>query len=126
MLDKQCAYYMMIGVSYDEFWYGDYSKLKYFRELHNLEIERKNQELWMQGLYFYEAICCALENAFAKSGTPRKKYPEKPHRITPLSEDEKKIEQKKQVESFRNQLMALDRRFTAKHKQEQSQSQGGV
>lgn len=119
MLDKICPYYMMIGVSYDEFWNGDYTHLKYYVERYNLEIERRNQELWLQGLYFYDALTTVISNALAKKGSGQKKYPEKPYRITEKTEEEKKEEKQKMVDDFRNQLMALDRRFTQKHSKEQ-------
>lgn len=119
MLDKLCPYYMMIGVSYDEFWNGDYTRLKYYVEKHKLEIEKRNQELWLQGLYNFDALTTAISNALAKSASQRKKYPEKPYRITEKSEEEKQAEKEKMVDDFRSQLMALDRRFTQKHSKEQ-------
>lgn len=116
-LDRLCAYYMALGVSCDDFWNGDYTLLKFYVDTYQLAVERQNEQLWLQGLYFYEAIGVALSNAFAKHSTA--KYPDKPHRITPLSEREKEAEQKKQVDDFRAQLMAASRRFEAKHKREQ-------
>ena len=62
-------------------------------------------------------IATALANAFSKHSNA--KYPEKPHRLTELSEEEKKIEQEKMVENFRAQLIAARDRFDAKHKREQ-------
>ena len=118
-LDKLCPYYMMIGVPYDEFWHGDYTHLKYYVEKHKLEIEKRNQELWLQGLYNYDALTTAISNALAKSAGQRKKYPEKPYRITEKTEEEKQAEKEKMVDDFRSQLMALDRRFTQKHSKEQ-------
>lgn len=119
MLDKLCPYYMMIGVSYDEFWNGDYTHLKYYVEKHKLEIERRNQELWLQGLYNYDALTTVISNAMAKNKSGQKKYPEKPYRITEKTEEEKQEEKQQMVENFRSQLMALDRRFTQKHSEEQ-------
>ena len=108
---------MAMGVSADEFWNGDYTMLKFYAERHKIAVEQKNEELWLQGAYFYEAICVALSNAFGKGA--KAKYPEKPHRLTELSEEEKELENQKKVEEFRAQLMALGRRFEAKQKQEQ-------
>lgn len=119
MLDKLCPYYMLMGVSYDEFWNGDYTHLKYYAERYKLETEKKNQELWLQGLYFFDALGTVVANATAKKGSTPKKYPEKPYRITEPSKEEKEAEKKKQVEEFRAQLMALDRRFSKKHSNEQ-------
>ena len=105
-LDKLCTYYMALGVSYDEFWNGDYTMLKFYVERHKIAVEQKNEELWLQGLYFYEAVCTALSNAFSKGS--KAKYPE-----------EKEAENKAKVDEFRAQLMAIGRRLEAKHKREQ-------
>ena len=68
-------------------------------------------------MYFYEALTVALAQAFSKHSSVQ--YPEKPHRLTPLSEEEQELENQKKVEEFRAQLMAAGRRFEAKHKREQ-------
>ena len=116
-LDKLCAYYMALGVSADEFWNGDYTLLKFYAHKHKIAVEQRNEELWLQGVYFYEAISVALANAFSKHS--QAKYPDKPYRLTELSEEEQELENKKKVEEFRAQLMALGRHFEAKHQREQ-------
>ena len=50
---------MSIGMSYDEFWYKDVSLVKAYRKANELRDKRRNQELWLQGMYFYEALCDA-------------------------------------------------------------------
>ena len=116
-LDKLCVYYMALGVDANEFWNGDYTLLKYYVERHRIAVEQKNEELWLQGVYFYEALSVALAQCFSKHS--QAKYAEKPHRITPLSEEEQAIENQKMVDTFRENLMALGRRFEAKEKQPQ-------
>ena len=116
-LDKLCAYYMALGVPADEFWNGDYTLLKFYVEKHRIAVEQQNEQLWLQGMYFYEAITVALAQALSKHSNV--KYPDRPHRLTPLSEEEKELENQKKVEEFRAQLMAAGRRFEAKHKREQ-------
>ena len=117
VLDKLCAYYMAMGVSADEYWNGDYTMLKFYAEKHRLAVEQQNEQLWLQGVYFYEAIAVALANAFSKHSNA--KYPDKPYRLTPMSEEEQELENKRKVEEFRANLVALGRHFEAKHKREQ-------
>lgn len=50
---------MSIGMTYDEFWNGDVSMVKAYRKAYELREKRRNQEFWMQGMYFYEALCDA-------------------------------------------------------------------
>ncbi len=78
---------MLYGMTYDEFWHGKPNLVIFYRKKHRLEIEQKNQELWLQGLYFNNAVSVALNNAFSKK---KSQYIEKPIRLFPETEDEKK------------------------------------
>ena len=111
---------MTLGVPEKEFWDGDYTRLKYYVRQRNFLVERRNEEMWLQGLYFYEALSVALAKAFGKRGTAQNvNYPDKPHRITPLSPEEEAEENKRIVEEFRAKLDEAGRRFNAKKKLEQ-------
>ena len=59
IFEQLCPYYMSIGMSYDDFWNGDVSMVKAYRKAYELQEKRRNQELWLQGMYFYEALCDA-------------------------------------------------------------------
>ena len=124
MLDKSCKFYMAIGVSYDEFWHGDYTKLKYYREAYKLKQEMQNHESWLQGMYFYDAVSIALHNAFLDKGKQPKSYPDKPYKIFEPSEEEKEREKQETVRKFREQLIALGKKFEEKHKRERGGMNG--
>jgi len=64
-----------------EFWNGDVCLARYYRKAHELKKQERNQEMWMQGMYFYDAICRAspILRAFAKSGTKPEPYLEEPY-----------------------------------------------
>lgn len=80
---KCYPYYKSIGMSPDEFWNGHSYLTVLFREADKIERERKNQELWLQGLYFYEALCKAspLLRAFSEATEPIP-YSDEPYPIT--------------------------------------------
>lgn len=86
---QQCPYYMSLGVSYDEYWHGDYTRLPYYRKAYALKREEKNQQLWLQGLYFRIAVLSAF--------TEDTKYPDEP---LPITEDafKEQEERRKQTE----------------------------
>lgn len=73
----------------------------YFRA-NQLSAQRKSEEMWLQGLYFYHGVSVALGNAFRKKGAKPIKYMSEPIRIIPMTEEEKKAkaeqEKKKLVE----------------------------
>ena len=65
--------------------------------------ERANNESWLQGMYFYDGLCCALHNAFSKKGTSKAEYPKEPYQIF----KHEKTEQEKQAEAEREREKAV-------------------
>ena len=100
----------MYGMTYEEFWYESLDRLHDYWQSYQFTIERRNQELWLQGLYIRKAIDSAFDTKH------QIKYPEKPYRITELTDAEKEAENKAKVEAMRDQLMQIKRRWDAKHK----------
>lgn len=111
-LDSMCGYYMLIGVSYDEFWYGDYTRLKFYTEAHNLRRQKQSEEMWLQGLYFFHAISTALSN-LNLDGKRRKpnKYIEEPLRLIPMTEAEKRIKAEKDKQAVIDFFTQMERKF---------------
>lgn len=75
---------MSIGMSYDEFWYGDVERAVAYRKAQEIRDRRRNQEIWLQGMYIYEALCdvAPIFHAFAKKGTKPSPYAKEPYAIT--------------------------------------------
>lgn len=71
-------------MSPEQYWDGDPALARYYRKADEIRLERLNQEKWLQGMYFYEAICNAspILHAFAKKGTKPHPYPDKPYLLT--------------------------------------------
>ena len=85
-------FYLSIGMTPEQYWDGDPSLPKYYRKAYELQRKRRNEDLWLQGMYVYEALCDAspLLQAFAKKGTKAHPYVDHPYSIT--SEDRKEEE----------------------------------
>ena len=77
-------YYLTIGMTYDQYWNDDPTLVKYYRKAEEMRKERVNEELWLQGMYIYEALCdvSPILHAFAKKGTKPQPYSKKPYSIT--------------------------------------------
>ena len=92
-------FYLSIGMTYDQFWNGDPALAMYYRKADELATERKNQELWLQGLYVYEALCdvSPLLHSMAKKGTKARPYPEQPYSITASQRRREREEQERKV-----------------------------
>ena len=114
-------YYLSIGMSPEQFWDGDVTLTKYYRKADELNRSRRNQELWLQGMYIYEALCdvSPIMNAFAKKGTKPAPYPDHPYPLsTKEIKAEKKVQEKREREKAKrymeSKMAKLNKRFESK------------
>lgn len=91
-------------MTFDQYWYGDVWLSKVYLEADRLRQERMNSELWLQGLYYYDAVCCALQNAFRNKRDPTAKYPENPYDIFPKKETQQERESREEAERLQAKL----------------------
>lgn len=99
-------------MTYEQFWYGEPHLCETYRKLNRLRIEQKNQELWMQGLYIYDAVGAALSNAFGKKAN----YLKEPIRLFPKTELEDEIEKEKTRRKLVESLNQWKKAFEANQK----------
>ena len=84
----------------EQYWDGDPELVKYYRKAEEIRNKKRNQELWLQGMYIYEALCDAspIFHAFAKKGTKPRPYSTAPYALT-LKEQKKEKEAKEKAVS---------------------------
>lgn len=111
-----CPYYMMYGMSYDEYWYGDPWRMKDYKTAYDLRNKRENQMMWINGLYMVNALSTVIGNAFSKKGTPPKKYLDKPLDIFPKTEAEEQAEMERKQREIVMKLTAWKKNFDANRK----------
>ena len=118
IFSQLCPYYMSIGMSYDEFWNGDVSAAKAYREADELREKRRNFELWLQGSYFYEALCDAsplFRFSMKKGSIKPEPYVKEPYPITAAEVRERKErEARAKEERLRAQFTAFAERMRDK------------
>ena len=75
---------MSFGMTYDEYWDGDVRAHRMFREAFRLKRKERNFEMWLQGRYFYDALCAAspILKSFSKAKKPLD-YTKEPYDLTP-------------------------------------------
>lgn len=102
IFEELCPIYMGYGMSYDEYWHGDAYRTKYYREAYKIQMKRKDEEFWMQGMYIYDALCrvSPILHAFSKSGTKPLPYPEKPY-STDMKDYMSEEDKQQQIENER-------------------------
>ncbi len=77
-------------MSAEEFWQGDPRLAESYREAYKIQRDRKNQQLWLQGLYFLKALGCAVH------GSEKSPYPDEP---VPLTDGERKARERREQEN---------------------------
>lgn len=103
----------------EQYWDGDATLAKYYRRAEDLRNERRNQELWLQGMYIYEALCdvSPILHAFAKKGSKPSPYSDRPYAITEKQRRRAEMEKERKIaEKGRKFMEALMRSNNAKHK----------
>lgn len=113
---------MAMGMTYDEFWNGDCTMVKAFRKAHALKNDMSNHAAWLQGAYFYNALCCVAPvlHAFAKSGTKVQPYPSEPYALHAKPSNRKKRDPGRDyMEAF---MIQWNKRFEEKERKEQAEN----
>ena len=91
--------YLAMGMTYDEFWNQDCTLTVAYRRAEEIRNDKRNQELWLQGMYIYEALCdvAPIFRSFGKKGTKPGKYPTEPYSLTTKAKQEHDERQSRQV-----------------------------
>lgn len=88
------------------FWEGDPQLAKAYWRANQLKIQKASEEMWLQGLYVYNALNASLSNVFKKKGRKAAPYMEEPIRLIPYTQEEKeqkaKQEREKTIAYFTN------------------------
>ena len=106
-MEKALPYYQSIGMTPNQYWYGDVMMVYNYQKAETIRRERRNQEMLLQGLYFYRALGSFREllgrPAFSKE--PVKIYPYDME-VFPLTQEEadrqKERLEAKQLEDTKN------------------------
>lgn len=93
LYDELCPMYMMMGMTYDEFWDKDATMVIAYRRAYEAKQRQMNLNAWLIGSYMYEAFEVAYNNAWAKNKNDMLEYPRKPR---PLTEADARREREEQ------------------------------
>ena len=118
--EELCPQYMSMGMTYYEYWDGDCCMAKAYRETDELNRERENYSLWLQGVYIYEAL---LDASPALNALSKKRQPY-PYRNTPIplteaaNKRKQEDENKKKLLSGKDYMLAMTAGINKKFKDE--------
>ena len=113
-------YYLSMGMTYNEFWFGTPSLVRAYRKAYDMKRHERNYELWMQGRYIFDALRCApLLVGFPEKGTKPGDYPDMPYQLTEKEAKEREImRENENTKRFIAQLEAESKRNLEKAKKE--------
>lgn len=84
---------MAYGMTYDQYWYGDPWMTRAYAQAYLLKRKIDNEQAWIMGAYFYNALSAVIGTAFSKS---RKEYTKQPLDFFPKTEAELEEEKRQQ------------------------------
>ena len=67
---EQCPIYLLMGMSYEEFWYSSPDKLRAVRKAYEYRKKADDEREWRLGIYINNAVGAVLSD--------KAKYPDKP------------------------------------------------
>ena len=115
-----------MGMTPTDYWDGESGLKKAYRQARDIRKEEENERLWLQGMYFYEAISVALVRSFSKS-SGHVQYSEKPYdlgirkkRMTKAQSNEEKLQN---TVSFMQKLTNQFNAQNAKKKEREMEQQ---
>lgn len=123
VFDECFPFYLSIGMTYDQYWKQDCELVKFYRKADDIRKKRINQEAWLQGAYFYNALCSVspVLHAFAKNGTEPLPYMEEPFPLTRKERDVREEEiMQERAERFRAFVEAKNNELRKRKKEVES------
>lgn len=102
------AYYLSIGMTYDQFWHGDVWLAKVYRDAQEIREQRENIAAWRSGIYMVSALNATVGNMFMKKGSKPAKYMSRPLPLTYKDKKAQELEQQREAqERIKRMMFAL-------------------
>ena len=109
--------YLVMGMTDEQFWDGDPYLATAYRSAYKLKRQEENENAWLQGVYFCDAISVCLSNAFSKSGSKKHTYIDKPIDIYPPSKEELERREEAEYKKMEKAMQSMIRAQKAQKKQ---------
>ena len=95
-----------MGMTWTQFWLDEPELAIAYRKAEAIRKRRKNEELWLEGVYMAEALSATVGNMFAKG--QKHQYPSEPF---PLTEEEQRERREREEKARMERIKAA---FVAK------------
>lgn len=91
--EELCPAYLAIGMTWTQFWMDEPELAIAYRKADAIKKRRKNEELWLEGMYVAEALRATVGNMFSKG--QKYPYPAEPFPITADEQRERREREEK-------------------------------
>lgn len=98
VFEEACPLYLLYGMTYEQFWDGDVSAHKAFREAFKMRKRAENSLAYLQAVYFFEALCDASPLFRGMKPSKPKMFRDEPYEI--FQEDRIRKEEKEARERY--------------------------
>lgn len=85
--------YLAMGMTWSQFWIDDPALVIAYRKAEMIRKRRKNEELWLEGIYVAEALNATVGNMFSKG--QKHPYPAEPFPLTADEQQERREREEK-------------------------------
>ena len=117
--ENVCPAYMAYGMTYEQFWDGDVSAHKAYREAHKLRMKERNTFAHIQAVYVYEALCDAASLFRGMKPSKPQAFRKEPYDLFPEDAARREEEeQRKRYEHMREKIAAFAKAYNEKRHEE--------
>ena len=104
-LNELFAYALSVGMNYEQYWHEDPALINCYIRAEEIKQRKRNNEMWLQGLYVYQAVgsLIHLANPFSKKHKAER-YLKQP---IPLTEEERNDIERDKYERFVDYMHSL-------------------
>lgn len=108
---------MAIGMSYKEYWEDDPYLVRAYKRAYDYKRQEQNQILWLQGVYFYQALNTVISNFGASLSGKRGKaeYLKEPLDIFKQSKSDKEIKAQKERQKIIDYFTQMKKSWDLTH-----------
>jgi hypothetical protein len=119
--------YLAMGMTWTQFWLDAPELTIAYRKAEAIKKRRKNEELWLEGIYMAEALRATVGNMFSKG--QKHLYPAEPFPITAAEQQERRErEEKARMERMKAAFIAkslqMNTKFGGKPNDERGETSG--
>lgn len=93
-----------MGMSPDEFWYGDTSNISAYKKAHVVKRKLAEEDAWLNGLYVYNAVAACMSSEVSYPDSPLGMFPDKDESRT--REERAEAESRERIEEFKRRWAA--------------------